>query len=68
MRQGIDLLRRDGEEASVTAGMMGKLGDMINFASKAKDKFNSSSLMVERPKDVQDYLDKLQDRDAPERA
>ncbi|HHO9700172.1 TPA: tape measure protein [Citrobacter braakii] len=62
MRQGIDLLRRDGEEASVTAGMMGRLGDMINFAAKAKEKFNSSSLMVERPKDVQDYLDKLQDQ------
>lgn len=61
-REGIDLLRRDGEEAGITAGMMGKLGDMINFASKAKDKFNSSSLMVERPKDVQDYLDKLQDQ------
>lgn len=62
MRQGIDLLRRDGEEAGVTAGMRGKLGDMINFAAKAKEKFNSSSLMVERPKDVQDYLDKLQDQ------
>ncbi|EPS4378856.1 tape measure protein [Enterobacter hormaechei] len=62
MRQGIDLLRRDGEEASVTAGMMGKLGDMINFAAKAKEKFNSSSLMVDRPKDAQDYLDKLQDQ------
>lgn len=61
-REGIDLLRRDGEEASVTAGMMGKLGDMINFAAKAKEKFNSSSLMVDRPKDVQDYLDKLQDQ------
>lgn len=61
-REGIDLLRRDGEEASITAGMMGKLGDMINFAAKAKEKFNSSSLMVERPKDVQDYLDKLQDQ------
>ncbi|ECC3197911.1 tape measure protein [Salmonella enterica subsp. enterica serovar Isangi] len=61
-REGIDLLRRDGEEAGITAGMMGKLGDMINFAAKAKDKFNSSSLMVERPKDVQDYLDKLQDQ------
>ncbi|EOF5681993.1 tape measure protein [Salmonella enterica] len=60
-REGIDLLRRDGEEAGVAAGMMGKLGDMINFAAKAKEKFNSSSLMVERPKDVQDYLDKLQD-------
>lgn len=62
MRQGIDLLRRDGEEAGITAGMMSKLGDMINFAAKAKEKFNSSSLMVERPKDVQDYLDKLQDQ------
>ncbi|EBK7451672.1 hypothetical protein DSQ53_02775 [Salmonella enterica] len=61
-REGIDLLRRDGEEAGVAAGMMGKLGDMINFATKAKEKFNSSSLMVERPKDVQDYLDKLQDQ------
>ncbi|MDA8515606.1 tape measure protein [Citrobacter sp. Igbk 16] len=62
MRQGIDLLRRDGEEAVITAGMMGKLGDMINFAANAKEKFNSSSLMVERSKDVQDYLDKLQDQ------
>lgn len=62
MKQGIDLLRRDGQEAGVVAGMMGKLGDMINFAAKAKDKFNSSSLMVERPKDVQEYLDKLQDQ------
>ena len=62
MRQGIDLLRRDREEAGVAAGMMGRLGDMINFAAKAKEKFNSSSLMVERPKDVQDYLDKLQDQ------
>ncbi|EDH2293549.1 tape measure protein [Salmonella enterica] len=61
-REGIDLLRRDGEEAGVAAGMMGKLGDMINFAANAKEKFNSSSLMVERPKDVQDYLDKLQDQ------
>ncbi|HCT7943267.1 TPA: tape measure protein [Raoultella ornithinolytica] len=62
MKQGIDLLRRDGQEAGVAAGIMGKLGDMINFAAKAKDKFNSSSLMVERPKDVQEYLDKLQDQ------
>lgn len=62
MKQGIDLLRRDGQEAGIAAGMMSKLGDMINFVSKAKDKFNSSSLMVERPKDVQEYLDKLQDQ------
>ncbi|EMX9242518.1 TPA: tape measure protein [Klebsiella pneumoniae] len=62
MKQGIDLLRRDGQEAGIAAGMMSKLGDMINFAAKAKEKFNSSSLMVERPKDVQEYLDKLQDQ------
>ena len=35
---------------------------MINFAAMAKVIFNSSSLMVERPKDVQEYLDKLQDQ------
>ncbi len=61
-REGIDLLRRDGEEAGAVAGIMNNLGDAINFAAKAKDKFNSSSLMVERPKNVQDYLDKLEDQ------
>ncbi len=61
-REGIDLLRRDGEEAGTVAGIMNNLGDAINFAAKAKDKFNSSSLMVERPKNVQDYLDKLEDQ------
>ncbi|HGG4695539.1 TPA: tape measure protein [Salmonella enterica subsp. enterica serovar Infantis] len=61
-REGIDLLRRDGEEAGTVAGIMNNLGNAINFAAKAKDKFNSSSLMVERPKNVQDYLDKLEDQ------
>ncbi|WP_409244063.1 tape measure protein [Enterobacter hormaechei] len=60
MRQGIDLLRRDGEEASVTAGMMGKLGDMINFAAKAKEKYNSSSLMVMRSEDGDKLLSNLE--------
>lgn len=61
-REGIDLLRRDGQEAGVVAGLMNNLGDAINFASRAKEKFNSSSLKVERPKNVQDYLDKLQEQ------
>ncbi|EHK2723883.1 tape measure protein [Salmonella enterica] len=61
-REGIDLLRRDGEEAGTVAGVMNNLGNAINFAAKAKDKFNSSSLMVERPKNVQDYLDKLEEQ------
>ncbi|EBV6304152.1 hypothetical protein AC844_20555 [Salmonella enterica subsp. enterica serovar Hadar] len=60
MRQGIDLLRRDGEEAGVTAGMMGKLGDMINFAAKAKEKYNSSSLMVMRSEDGDKILSSLE--------
>lgn len=59
-REGIDLLRRDGEEASVTAGMMGKLGDMINFAAKAKEKYNSSSLMVMRSEDGDKLLSNLE--------
>jgi len=57
-RQGIDLLRRDGQEAGIAAGMMKQLGEMTNFAAKAKQNFNSSSLKVERTKNIQEYLDK----------
>ncbi|UTJ46578.1 tape measure protein [Atlantibacter subterranea] len=57
-RQGIDLLRRDGQEAGIAAGMMKQLGEMTNFAAKAKQNFNSSNLRVERPKNIQEYLDK----------
>lgn len=57
-RQGIDLLRRDGQEAGIAAGMMKQLGEMTNFAAKAKQNFNSSSLIIERPKNIQEYLDK----------
>lgn len=62
MRQGIELLKRNTEEATVAAGMMRQLGDAINFASRAKSTFNSSSLTIERPKKVQEYLDKLLDQ------
>ncbi|WP_312317998.1 tape measure protein [Atlantibacter hermannii] len=58
MRQGIDLLRRDGQETGIAAGMMKQLGEMTNFAAKAKQNFNSSSLKVERTKNIQEYLDK----------
>lgn len=56
--QGIDLLKRDGHEASVSAGLFNQLGNALDIASKAKDKFNSSSIRVERPQNIQDYLDK----------
>ncbi|MEL5468179.1 tape measure protein [Serratia nevei] len=62
LNEGIDLLRRDGQEAGVAAGMMNSFGHALDFASRAKDKFNSQSLIVERPKNVQDYLDKLNDQ------
>nr|WP_052138025.1 hypothetical protein [Citrobacter braakii] len=57
--QGIDLLRRDGEAAGVTAGIMNNLGNMFKYASDEKNNFNSSSIKIERPKGVQDYLDNL---------
>ncbi|HAF8327034.1 TPA: tape measure protein [Salmonella enterica] len=60
MRQGLPLLQREGEEASITAGMMSKLGDMINFAAKAKEKYNSSSLMVMRSEDGDKLLSSLE--------
>ncbi|EAP2335852.1 tape measure protein [Salmonella enterica subsp. enterica serovar Oranienburg] len=59
-REGIDLLRRDGEEAGTVAGLMNNLGDAINFAAKAKDKFNSSSLMVMRSEDGDKLLSNLE--------
>lgn len=59
LEQGIDLLKRDGHEAGVASGLMNQLGNSINFAAKAKEKFNASSLQVQRPAKVQDYLDKL---------
>ncbi|ECQ7527189.1 tape measure protein [Salmonella enterica] len=63
-REGIDLLRRDGEEAGIAAGMMGRLGDMINFAAKAKEKYNSSSLMVMRSEDGDKLLSSLEKQNA----
>ncbi|MBC7053738.1 tape measure protein [Salmonella enterica] len=60
MRQGLPLLQREGDEAGITAGMMGKLGDMINFAAKAKEKYNSSSLMVMRSEDGDKLLSSLE--------
>ncbi|EBG0542798.1 tape measure protein [Salmonella enterica subsp. enterica] len=59
IQQGIDLLRRDGEEAGVASGLMAKLGNAINFASRAKEKFNNSSLQVTRSADADKLLDSI---------
>ncbi|MGM7769623.1 tape measure protein [Yersinia enterocolitica] len=61
---GIDLLRRDGQEASFVTGMMNKLGAAFNFAGRAKDNFNSSSLNVERSADADKILDDLKQENA----
>jgi tape measure domain-containing protein len=55
---GIELLKRDGQEAGVVTNLMNQLGKAISFAAGQKEKFNSTSLSIERPKNVQDYLDK----------
>ncbi|MBD1404219.1 tape measure protein [Leclercia adecarboxylata] len=57
--QGIELLKRNGQEVGVVSGLMNQLGNSINFAARAKESFNSSRLIVQRPKEVQQYLDKL---------
>ncbi|MGG5838759.1 tape measure protein [Huaxiibacter chinensis] len=58
LKQGIDLLKRNGQETGVVAGMMNQLGKSLNAAAAAKERFNSQSLKVERPAKVQEYLDK----------
>lgn len=57
--QGIDLLKREGHEAGVAAGLFNQLGDALNVASKAKDNFNSQSLVVGVSAAGQKQLDQL---------
>lgn len=59
MAQGIDLLKRNGEEAGVAAGMMNQLGKAIGFAAGQKEKFNATSLTVQRDPKQQQVLDEL---------
>jgi tape measure domain-containing protein len=59
--QGIDLLKRDGEAAGVAAGLMNQFGNAIDFASRAKDKFNSTSLQIPRSDKADAYNKDLAD-------
>jgi tape measure domain-containing protein len=61
LRTGIDLLKSDGQEAGVASGLMRKLGDAINFAGRAKEKFNSTSLNVERSAGADKILKQLKE-------
>ncbi|MBK0000286.1 tape measure protein [Erwinia sp. S38] len=53
--QGIDLLKRDGHEAGVAAGLINQLGNAIDFAGRTKEKFNSTSLQIPRSEKADDY-------------
>lgn len=59
--QGIDLLKRDGEQAGVAAGLMNQFGNAIDFASRAKEKFNSTSLEIPRSDKADAYNKDLAD-------
>jgi len=58
--QGIDLLKRDGHEATVTAGLISQLGTALDIAAKSKEKFNATSLQVPVSAAGQKILDQLQ--------
>lgn len=62
LKTGIDLLSRESTAAGDAAGMMNHFAKSVNMAASAKERFNSSSLKVDRPAKVQDYLDKLLDQ------
>ncbi|TSH85090.1 tape measure protein [Pantoea sp. paga] len=59
--QGIDLLKRDGDAAGVASGLMNQFGHAIDFASRAKDKFNSTSLQILRSDKADAYNKDLAD-------
>lgn len=59
--QGIDLLRRDGQEVGVTTGLLNQLGNALDIAGKAKDNFNSKSLILPENAKVQQYVDGLRE-------
>lgn len=59
--QGIDLLKRDGDAAGVATGLMKQFGHAIDFASRAKDKFNSTSLEIPRSDKADAYNKDLED-------
>lgn len=59
--QGIDLLKRDGDAAGVASGLMNQFGHAIDFASRAKDKFNSTSLQIPRSDKADAYNKDLAD-------
>jgi tape measure domain-containing protein len=61
LKDGIDLLKRDGEQASIAAGMMNQFGKALDIASKAKERFNSSSLEIPRSQKADEYNQSLEE-------
>lgn len=63
-KEGIDLLSRENQQTSISEGLMNKLGTAINFAAKAKENFNASSLKVDRSADADKLLKNLEQENA----
>lgn len=61
IKEGIDLLRRDGEATDIATGMMNRFGKSLDFASKAKEKFNSTTLQLPRSVKADEYNQQLED-------
>ncbi|TKJ94573.1 tape measure protein [Erwinia persicina] len=62
LKTGIDLLIRETTAAGDAAGMMSHFARSINQVATAKERFNSTSLIISRPKDIQGYLDNQQEQ------
>ncbi|MFP1749179.1 tape measure protein [Lonsdalea quercina] len=61
IKEGIDLLRRDGEATDIATGMMNRFGKALDIVSKAKEKYNASSLQVTRSDKGDKYLEKIKE-------
>lgn len=61
LKQGAELLKRDGEAAGVAAGLMNKFGSSIDFATRTKEKFNATSLQIPRSAKADDFNKDLED-------
>ncbi|MBK5074597.1 tape measure protein [Budviciaceae bacterium CWB-B4] len=59
MAQGAELLSRNAAQAGVAANAMNFLGKQLNFASAAKDKFNSTGLVVPKSEKADEYINDL---------
>lgn len=59
LRQGIDLLQREGEQLSVAGNFANYFAKQLNAGAEAKARFNATQLMIPRSEDAEKYLENL---------